>query len=261
MDAHRDVQLLGGVVDGVEVGVAQQPFPLGAAHVDAHGAVLPGDTGFLVHMVGAQQWHHGHPVQAVVGLPPALPHPAVVAAAQRQLDLGPGGERDDEDGGEDHLDVHPELIHVPEPHRHVPQLAGLQRRVLADVAGLEPQGAVHQPVLVDFAGTVQGADDVGAELAVGAVHKFPGLFGFENVCVGIDSEHFGLLFRINGWRSFVSGVACIPTRVANQRPFHRGVRFSTKARGPSLLSSVVRTRVARSLSSPSAWSSGRPAPL
>src|SRR5207237_8394515 len=109
------------------------------------------------------------PTQALLRLLPNISHPPVVAAAERQLDLRPLGQRDNEYGWKDDLNVDTELIHVFEPHADIAQFPRLHWRVFAHIARLEPQGTVHQPVFV-IRRTVGAADNLRPVFVIGTFH-------------------------------------------------------------------------------------------
>ena len=146
--AQGDVESGRLVIQRVEIGIGEQPVPLRAADEDAASAVLLGVPDFVQGLLHVQQRQDGRPAQPAPGLLADRRQPAIVAAAQRHLHLGPGSDRHEEDRRIEHLNVHAQLVHVLEPHRYVAQLTGCRRRIPAHVHGADVHPLVDEPVLV-----------------------------------------------------------------------------------------------------------------
>src|SRR5207244_7706964 len=63
------------------------------------------------------QRQYADPTQAALALLPDIGQPAIVALADRDLRLWAVGHPLQEEGGPEHLDIHPKLIHVLEADR------------------------------------------------------------------------------------------------------------------------------------------------
>jgi hypothetical protein len=90
------------------------------------------------------------------------------------------------------LNVDAQLVHVLQARVDVAQFPRRHRRVPADIAGFEPQGAVDQPILIRRRAIV-GADHLRPELAFSALHIFPSFFRFQDMRIGVDPKHDGNL--------------------------------------------------------------------
>ena len=123
VDADGQVERLGLFVDREEVGVAGALAVLESALEHAARAVLLGPAQVLDRGVDVEQREHRCPPQASVGLRALLGDVLPVAPGQRDIGLGVVGEVAKEDRGEDDVDVHAALVHVPQTSAHVEQLA------------------------------------------------------------------------------------------------------------------------------------------
>jgi hypothetical protein len=128
--------------------------------------------------------------------------PAIVALADRDLSLRTIGHSFQKQGGPEHLDIHPKLIHVPEADLDVLAFPGFLRRshlaaeLLLEIAhvwgghGLAGQAAdfaVDVPVLPSTLSP--GGDDNGPELLLWGVHIVPRVLSFDDMGICIDDRH------------------------------------------------------------------------
>src|ERR1043165_9509142 len=142
MNADRQIEPARGVVQREKVTVTEQPLTFRTAEKNSDGAVFLCSLGFVENLIRAEERYHCDPPQPILRLLPEIAHPAVVTPAELELDLRLLGQRDDEDGWKDDLDIDAELIHMLEARVNVAQFARGHRRIFSDIAGFEPQRAV-----------------------------------------------------------------------------------------------------------------------
>ena len=98
-----------------------------------------------------------------------------------------------------------------------------------------------------------------AALAIGSALAFLQAFFGNRVCWPLTTR--GLLPSFQEGSPIDRQITCAHSSINSYLPFHTGSRFSTKARGPSLLSSVVAIIAERSASKRNPSSSDNSHPL
>ncbi len=198
MQADRQVQVLGHGVEREEIGVGELAVAGQPAHEDAAGAVGLGAFELRAHqavVVERQERRQGDPAQAALPGRPDIGEPAIVAAVDREFDLGPPGDRPQEQAGIEHLDVDGQLVHVGEPLVDIAKLAGCAVGVAADIALARDEAAVNAPIFGLRVGTAfdrfapwgrNGNWPVGE---VGPFHIGPGGRSLDDMGVGIYNRH------------------------------------------------------------------------
>jgi len=91
-------------------------------------AVIVREAQLLQRFGHTLQRQHADPAQAPLALLPDVGHPAIVALADRDLRFRAVGYALQKEGGPEHLNIHPELIHVLEADLDILALSGLLRR-------------------------------------------------------------------------------------------------------------------------------------
>src|SRR5919108_31866 len=103
VNANREVELARGFVQRIEIGITETPVGFEAPEINAAGAMLFTKLQFLEHTLHVEQRRHHHPVKTIRRLFDDVRHPAVVAAAQSEVDFGPPCRREDKNRRIDHL--------------------------------------------------------------------------------------------------------------------------------------------------------------
>jgi hypothetical protein len=145
MDADRQIELAGFLIDRKKMGVADVLIAFQAAHEYTAGAILLGVARFFDRFVHRKQRQHRHPAQPFGSLLPDIDQPSIVTSRHRQLDLGTSSKGTKEDRRIQNLHVDVQVVHMLEPRPDVRHLPGLSRGVMADIACLSDIRSIDQP--------------------------------------------------------------------------------------------------------------------
>src|SRR6266850_5521175 len=110
--ANGQVELHRGVIHRIKIGIAQAPIRFQASQVHAARAMLLAELELIGDATHVKQRWYNHPTKSVRRLGDDIGHPAVVAAANRKIDLGAARRRKNKNRRIDHLNVDAELVHV-----------------------------------------------------------------------------------------------------------------------------------------------------
>ena len=124
VQAYGEVELLGDFVKREEKAVRQIQFAFQAPQEYAAGAVFLTECQFVADLFGigqGQQRRHQGPWQPPCGLAPDIGEPAVVTAAEGEIDIRRLGDGPKEEGREQDLDIDADLVHMVEPGLNVGQ--------------------------------------------------------------------------------------------------------------------------------------------
>src|SRR3972149_8026787 len=224
MHANGQVQAADLFVKRIEIRIGDEPVPLDPAHEDAAGALLLAKLQLLERRAHIEQRQDADPAQPPLALSMYVGEPAIIAFTDGDFPFGLVGNLLDEDGRIEHLNIDAQLVHVPDAGRHVFHLAGFARRVhhaaraFRDIGEL-PGGhddadqaadlAVDKPELL--AALALRSDDDGTIFLIGPVHEVPGMFGLDDVGIGIDGRHGSTPPPLNH-----AGSACLRVELINR---------------------------------------------
>ena len=164
---------------------------------DAAGAVLLRPAQLFDGGIGVEPRQHRCPAQPTAGLVALLRHPTVVGVGKRRLRFRVQRDIADEEGGEEHLDVHAHPVHIVQAALQVFQLPSGSRRVMFIVPHRPNlQAALHQPEPAPVGVEVRVLDRLlGRRHRGGGIpgkrtfERLPSGFGLVYMRIGVDNRH------------------------------------------------------------------------
>src|SRR5215510_1910226 len=201
--SHRQVEPAYLLVEGIKIGIGDQPAPFDAAHENTAGSMLLAKLEFLQRRAHIQQGQDTNPSEPPLPLPVNVGEPAVVALGDGDFPLDFVGYLLDKNRRIKHLNVDTQLVHVFEPGRYVFHLSGFPRRfhrtarARRNVGELasghhDPHQATYFPVdepVLSTALTAR-AHNQRTIFLVRPLHEIPGVFRLDNVSIRINGRHY-----------------------------------------------------------------------
>src|SRR5262249_25292580 len=201
--SHRQVEAADLLVEGVEIGIGDQPAPFNAAPEKTAGSMLLATLELLQRRAHIQQGQDTNPSEPLLPLPVNVGEPAVVALGDGDFPLDLVGYLLDKNRGIKHLHVDTQFVHVFEPGRYVFHLSGFPRRFHRTARARRNVGelasghhdphqaayfSVDEPVL--STALTARAHNQRTVFLVRPLHEIPGVFRLYNVSIRINGRHY-----------------------------------------------------------------------